>query len=156
MKQGLRSKEAFARHEFITILSDLVQRYRHHPSLSDMFVLKHEDPDADFFTNVKHIQLHRRTRAFQKLGKVCSEGSIGQGNCLNFVLPLANQVVFAPTTNTEHNLVAGAINVIGGVARQLSWKNYSFILSHYLRQLSQSRDHQNNLIRSVKMGSREI
>ncbi len=114
---------------------------------SDLSCLLHEDPEADFFQNVRHIQLHRRTRAFRRLASACSEGRIGQTSCLNFLLPLANHVVFALTTNTEQNLVSEAMGVVGAVARHLSWTNYSFILGHYLRQLDKSREFQKNLIK---------
>lgn len=147
IKQGLRSKHDFARQEAIDILSQLVQTYDHHPKFSDMACLYHHEPEADFFLNVKHIQLHRRTRAFRKLARVCSEGSVGQSSCLNFLLPLANHVVFRTSTNTEQNLVAEAVNVVGAISRLLSWNNYSFILGHYLRQLSKSREFQKNLIK---------
>ena len=149
IKEGLRSKQKVARDEFISLLSSLIQNFSHYPRLSDMATLSNKDPEADFFKNVVHIQLHRRTRAFRKLAKVCSEGVIGQTNCLNFLLPLANHVVFTPSTNTEQNLLAEAVNVIGAISRQLSWTNYSFILGHYLRQLFKSRDIQKNLIKYV-------
>lgn len=148
VKQGLRSAQDFARRESVDALSRLIQAYPRHPKFADLVCLRHEDPEADFFSNVQHIQLHRRTRAFRKLAKYCSEGGVvGQGSCLEFLLPLANRVVFAPTTNTEQNLVAEAVGVIGAVSRLLSWTNYSFVLGHYLRQLARSREFQRNLIK---------
>ena len=147
VKKGLRSKQEFARHEVISILSDLVQTFSHHSRFCDLSLLSHSDPEADFFLNVKHIQLHRRTRAFRKLAKICFEGSIRETNSLDFVLPLANQVMFRPTANTEQNLLAEAVNVIGAVSRHLSWANYSFLLGHYLRQLTKLRDIQKNLMK---------
>jgi U3 small nucleolar RNA-associated protein 20 len=147
VKQGLRSKEDFARREVINLLSKLVHAYSHHPKFTDLACLLHSDPEADFFLNVRHIQLHRRTRAYRKLSMLCSEGHIGQASCLAFLLPLANHVVFAPSTNTEQNLITEAVNVVGGVSKHLSWNNYSFILGHYLRQLSKSKDFQKNLIK---------
>ena len=147
VKQGLRSKQDFARLESISTLSDLVKTFSQHPRFQDLFLLSHADPEVDFFLNVHHIQLHRRTRAFRKLCAVCSGGSIGQTNCLGFVLPLANHVIFLPTTNVEQNLVAEAVNVIGAVSSHLSWARYSFILCHYLRLLPRKRDNQKNLIK---------
>jgi hypothetical protein len=56
-------------------------------------------------------------------------------------------VVFTPVTNTEQNLVAEVVSVIGSIAAQLSWPNYSFILHHYLRQLPRKLDIQKTLIK---------
>ena len=58
-----------------------------------------------------------------------------------------SQVVFTPSTNTEQNLVAEAINVIGAVAAQLKWANYCFMLRHYLRQLPKRKELQKTLIK---------
>lgn len=93
VKDGLRSKEEFARHESISILSQLVKMYSDHFKFSDLVPLSHAEMEADFFENVKHIQLHRRTRAFRKLAAVCSQGTISQASYMNFLLPLASQVV---------------------------------------------------------------
>lgn len=92
VKEGLRSKAEFARHESISILSQLVKAYPTHTWFSDMASLSHKETEADFFENVKHIQLHRRTRAFKKLAGVCSEGDVSQASYMGFLLPLANQV----------------------------------------------------------------
>ena len=147
VKQGLRSKQDFAQREAISTLSTLVRTFHQHPRFQDLLPLSNNDPDVDFFLNINHIQLHRRTKAYRKLCAVCSSGSIGQTNCLWFVLPLANHALFLPSTNVEQNLVAEAVSVVGAVSAHLSWPRYSFILSHYLRLLPKKRDIQKNLIK---------
>lgn len=92
IRHGLRSKMEYARHEFISVLSQLVRSYPSHPRFVDMVSLCHDDPEADFYENVKHVQLHRRTRAFRKLAVVCREGTLSQTGMMSFLLPLANQV----------------------------------------------------------------
>ena len=86
VKKGLRSKLEFARQEYISVLSQLVKAF------PTMAALSHNEPEADFFENVKHIQLHRRTRAFRKLAGLCAEGTLTQACIMNFILPLANHV----------------------------------------------------------------
>ena len=92
VKKGLRSKMEFARLEFISVLSQLVKAYPNHPKFSPMVPLSHHEPEADFFENVKHIQLHRRTRAFRKLAGLCGEGTLTSECTMTFILPLANHV----------------------------------------------------------------
>ena len=92
VKKGLRSKLDFARQEYISVLSQLVKSFPTHPRFSSMASLSHHEPEADFFENVKHIQLHRRTRAFRKLAGLCAEGTLTQACVMNFILPLANHV----------------------------------------------------------------
>jgi hypothetical protein len=42
----------------------------------DAVVLTHTDPEADFFFNVAHIQLHRRTRALQRLQSILQDAQV--------------------------------------------------------------------------------
>ena len=101
VKRGLRSKLEFARQEYISVLSQLVKAFPTHPRFSSMAPLSHHEPEADFFENVKHIQLHRRTRAFRKLAGLCAEGSLTQACIMNFILPLANRVSVDTCTCTS-------------------------------------------------------
>lgn len=41
----------------------------------DLIKLTDADPELDFFNNVAHLQLHRRSRAFYRLKKVCLQFS---------------------------------------------------------------------------------
>ena len=44
----------------------------------DLVALSHADPEADFFFNVAHIQLHRRARAFYRLAVAISATASSQ------------------------------------------------------------------------------
>jgi len=82
----------FARHESISLLSQVVRAYPSHSQFTNMTSLTHQDPEVDFFENIKHIQQHRRTRALRRLAEVCAEGSLTQASIMTFLLPLASQV----------------------------------------------------------------
>lgn len=125
-----------ARLEFIGILSELVRMFPTHSRFSDMASsLSTLDPEVDFFENIRHIQLHRRTRSLRRLAEACSAGSISISSITTFLLPLAAQVIFGIQSNAEQNLVAEAINVVAATARRMKWTGYSFLLRHYMRQL---------------------
>ena len=48
------------------------------PSLSELKCLLHTDPEADFFFNITHLQVHRRIRAMAKLRQLCDQGSFSK------------------------------------------------------------------------------
>ncbi len=118
-----------------------------HPKFSDMTVLTDTNPEMDFFKNARHIQLHRRTRAYRLLAQTCINKELTQYSMTSFLLPLASHVVFTNVNEREHNMVLEAVNVIGGIARKLKWTNYSFLLKHYLRQLPKETDSHKSIIR---------
>ena len=134
-------------YECVDLLAQLVRGYSTHSKFSDMIVLANNDPEVDFFKNVRHIQLHRRTRAFRFLSQICSKEELSQYSMTSFLLPLASNVVFSPVMDREHNLVLEAVNVIGGISRKLKWTNYCFLLKHYLRQLPKQTAAHKNIIR---------
>ena len=48
-----------AHHEFVAVLACLVKTYLSHPKFTDMYQLLNDDPEQDFFENVKHIQVKK-------------------------------------------------------------------------------------------------
>ena len=138
----------FARLEYVSLLSSLVKCYPHHARFSDMAThLTHEDKEADFFENICHVQLHRRTKAMRKLACACKEGLLGSHSMTGFLVQFANQVIFHSTSNVEQNLVAESVNVISGMCLHLKWTKYCYLLRHYLRLLTKKSDIQKTLIR---------
>lgn len=81
----------FARRESFSVLSQLVKTYPSWPLFSELRVLTHKDAEVDFFENVHHIQLHRRTKALRRLATACREGTFSLQTATKFVLPTANQ-----------------------------------------------------------------
>ena len=112
-----------------------------------MIILTNTNPEIDFFKNIRHLQLHRRTKALRMLSIVCAKGDLSRYSMMSFLLPLASHVVFCVPGEREHNLLLEAVNVIGGVASQLKWSNYYHLLRHYLRQLPRQTDTHKNIIR---------
>ena len=118
------------------ILSQLVLKYSTHSQFVDLVHLSHLDPEVNFFKNVCHIQLHRRTKAFRRLITICSKNDFSQNTMMSYLLPLSSYVVFSPLTSREHNMLQEAINVIGVISSKLKWNNYYNLLKHYLHQLT--------------------
>ena len=134
-------------HEFIDLLSRLVRGYPSHKIFSELSSLTNPDPEADILQNIRHIQLHRRTRALHRLSNVISEGKLSQATLTGYLLPLASNVVFSPLSAREHNLLSEAVNVLSAMAGQLQWSAYCHLLKHYLRQLSTRKEIHRNIIR---------
>jgi U3 small nucleolar RNA-associated protein 20 len=54
--------------EHVDLLRQLTQAFP--ARFPDLLRLSDADPELDFFNNVAHLQLHRRSRAFARLRKV--------------------------------------------------------------------------------------
>ncbi|KAL0573671.1 U3 snoRNP protein [Marasmius crinis-equi] len=139
LKNGLHSKNELVRAEILSVISHAVHKCERISSLQDMrCLLAGGDEEANFFNNILHVQLHRRSRALRRLADQCDENPMRNSTLSDIFLPLiANYIV--PTSTMDHHLVNDAINTTGRLAKHLSWSSYHALIQKYLR-LSKAKD----------------
>ncbi|KAI6100638.1 armadillo-type protein [Pisolithus sp. B1] len=129
---AIRSNAAFTLRRFIADASSLLLRVHELVRAELLGVLAHAemrpllaggDEEASFFTNIYHIQTHRRTRALRRLGDQCDAGVLSSRILVDVFVPVVEYYV-ASTTIFDHLLVAEAINTLGRIARRLRWPAY--------------------------------
>lgn len=135
IRQGLNARNVTVRKYFILILSDVARgcRLSDSPNLyGDLNVLSNaDDQDLDFFLNITHVQIHRRTRAFQRLRKLLNQDFEDNAKAVftlqslsNVLLPLAMHPIYECRTKAEETFALEAIETAGAIARHLSWSKY--------------------------------
>lgn len=133
LKGALRSKHELVRAEVLGVLAYAVSQCTSISSLQEMRpLLAGGDEEASFFTNIYHIQTHRRTRALRRLGEQCDAGALSSRILADVFVPVVEYYV-ASTTTFDHLLVAEAINTLGRIARRLRWPAYYSLVQKYLR-----------------------
>ncbi|GIL61502.1 hypothetical protein Vafri_15933, partial [Volvox africanus] len=127
-------------------------------------LLSHDDIETDFFNNVAHLQVHRRTRALTKLTKmlraqsaaaVTAETPAGLpppapqplGRCIiEIVIPLLQQFIEEGADGSgggkkqsdidkEANVTDAAVTALGAVAATLPWPQYEQLLNQFMRAM---------------------
>ncbi|KAJ3091156.1 U3 snoRNP protein [Quaeritorhiza haematococci] len=80
VKRGMKLNESAARQEFVSVLGAMVRLFPELPQFKDMVpLLAGGDDEASFFSNIHHVQMHRRLRALRRLAAECGEGSPDAG-----------------------------------------------------------------------------
>lgn len=104
-------------------------------SLSEMTgLLASGDEEANFFNNIHHIQLHRRSRALRRLADHAETGAMRSKTLSEVMLPLVGHFIEDGHTEIgDHNLTNETVTCIGRLARQLAWGSYNALLWKYLR-----------------------
>ncbi|KAK1236291.1 U3 snoRNP protein [Marasmius sp. AFHP31] len=139
LKNGLRSRNELARAEILGVISHAVHKCEHIAALQDMrCLLAGGDEEANFFNNILHVQLHRRSRALRRLADQCDENPMRNSTLSEIFLPLVANYIVA-TSTMDHHLVNDAINATGRLAKHLSWSSYYGLIQKYLR-LSKAKD----------------
>ena len=148
LKNGMRANNDMVRGEILGVLGYAVAHCDHLPSLRETSVLlANGDEEANFFNNVHHIQVHRRSRALRRLAEYCEQGRIRSGTLADIFLPLIGH--FIGDTSIDHTLVNEAITTTGKIARQLAWGPYYALVQQYLRSAKEKNAKEKTYVRTV-------
>ncbi|KAJ3843214.1 hypothetical protein F5878DRAFT_721627 [Lentinula raphanica] len=149
LRNSLKSKNEMVRTEVLGVIAYAVEKCEHVKSLQDMrILLAHGDEEANFFNNIHHVQLHRRSRALRRLADQCDEQPLRNSTLTEILIPLISNYI-VETSSLDHHLVNDSINATGRLAKHLSWKSYYALVQKYLR-LSKVKDERERVyIRAV-------
>uniref|UniRef100_H2Z902 Uncharacterized protein n=1 Tax=Ciona savignyi TaxID=51511 RepID=H2Z902_CIOSA len=149
---AVKSKDEGCRHEAVNLLSILVKTFEEEPTLRGLSVLSNRtNPEDDFFENVRHIQMHRRSRALRKVAKILNENStteiiaqtespISHTVAATFLLPLATQILFNQDLSKLAYLHDSCIDVIKSCAHIMPWGQYKRFLLQNIWNLDRSKE----------------
>jgi len=148
LKNGMRARNDMVRGEILGVLAYAVAHCDHLPSLREMsMLLANGDEEANFFNNVHHIQVHRRTRALRRLAEYCEKGQIGSSALADIFLPLISH--FIGDSSIDHTLVNEAITTTGKIARHLAWGPYYALVQRHLRNAKEKNASEKAYVRTV-------
>lgn len=144
LRRGLSSNDEVQRHEWLRLLVKLAKISPPDNSFSSLKVLCNDnDPDADFFLNVQHIQMHRRTRAYRKLAEVISATStndhdghgISHTLVSTYLVPLATQTLKSQDLSKHLHLRDACLEVVSACAAVMPWSAYIKLLRYNITMM---------------------
>lgn len=133
LRIGLRKQNEEVRSEYIGVLGHIVSNSRYFEDFADMKVLnKDDDEEVSFFSNITHIQLHRRQRAIRRL--VEHRNELNENNISHYILPIIEH--YAISEDEKHNNIAlEAYEAISHLVRCLGWNHFKALLKRYMSNL---------------------
>ena len=150
LKKGFKSPIELVRYEFVAVLAHAVKRCPDQVQFSDMTpLLVGGDEEASFFTNIYHIQLHRRIRALNRFSEECAKGTFRPTTLTQVFAPLIAHFIFEADKSTDHNLVNETIATLGVITSQLPWGSYYALLKSYLKLIPRKAEMEKILVRTV-------
>ncbi|KAK8153561.1 armadillo-type protein [Phyllosticta citrichinensis] len=129
---GVREKSELVRTEYLSVLAQIVRLFPWWPVVSDMHILLVDDDDeASFFSNILHIQQHRRLRALRRLASEASK--LSGTNISHIFIPLIEHFIFdkADDDSGASNLAGESTAAVGSLALSLDWQQYRAVLRRY-------------------------
>ncbi len=149
LRKGAFDSSELVRTEYVTVMAHLV---RHNPGwqeINDMSVLlMNDDEEASFFSNILHIQQHRRLRALRRLASDFCRSKLSSANVAHFFIPLIEHFVFNKADDeSAHNLTAETITTIGKLCLSLEWTQFRALFRRYIGYIQSKPDLEKVIIR---------
>ena len=149
LRNGVSESSELVRTEYLSITAHLV---RHNPKwqeINDMCsLLVNDDEDASFFSNLLHIQQHRRLRALRRLATEARPGGLRSVNVAHFFIPLIEHFVFDKAEDeSAHNLSAETVVTIGALASSLEWPQFRAMFQRFSGYIKSKPDLEKTVIR---------
>ncbi|AQZ17653.1 UTP20 (YBL004W) [Zygosaccharomyces parabailii] len=130
LRMALRKAKESIQAEYLSVLSYIVTTGKYFTDLNDMRVLLYDgDEEANFFTNVVHIQLHRRLRAVKRVREHAPE--LSESSISLYLIPIIERYVFSQEEKFR-NIGNEALVTIGSLANFVSWSQYKALLRRYI------------------------
>ncbi|KAJ3000279.1 U3 snoRNP protein [Globomyces sp. JEL0801] len=151
IKKGCKISESVIRHEYVLLLGKLVELHGTMPEFEDMVHLRgmENDDETNFFSNITHLQVHRRVKALRLLSKVCDEGKLQPTNVSNVFISILAHFIFESNKVNDHNIINEAISTIGSCCGVLKWGQYYSCIKRFMNSFSFRPELEKVLIRLI-------
>ena len=159
IRVGIKTHSLAVRRSFILLLSVVTRSFAASklPALSSdlIFLIRDDDPELDFFLNITHVQIHRRSRALARLRKFLSEFSdmndctISTQSLMTILLPLALHPIYECAKKGEEAYAAEAIATVGTITKYLPWGKYQSTLWTALMQITRHESQERFVVAMV-------
>ena len=149
MKKGVKENSESVRADYVALLGSIVGQLNDSPDIADMkCLLAGNDEEASFFSNILHVQQHRRQRAMERLTKEVEAGTLQSSNICTIFLPLLEKFVFDANADEKAHIVKGhAIRAIGTLLEGIEWTRFKAIFLRYRRWMDPKLDFDKDAIK---------
>ncbi|KAK9840687.1 hypothetical protein WJX84_003409, partial [Apatococcus fuscideae] len=146
VKHGSADANLAVRQEHVALLRAIAVSF---PAVyPDLAMLTNEDLEVDFFSNIAHLQLHRRSRALLRLSRAMEDKDARPAlkTVIGIIVPLLQQMIAEGEAagggegkqgdkDRMTGVVDSAMDALKAVASSMAWTQYRQLLSSFLRNL---------------------
>lgn len=149
LRNGAFEASELVRSEYLAVFAHLIRYNPGWGEITDMSsLLVIEDEEASFFSNILHIQQHRRLRALRRLADEARRSGLRSANVAHFFIPLIEHFILNKAEEeNSHNLAAEAVLTIGALALSLEWPQFRALFRRYHGYISNRPDLEKTVIK---------
>lgn len=134
IKEGLLDSAETVRFEYVNLLDTAVTTFPELPAFEDLQHVANKNEDLNFFKQVYHVQLHRRQRAVERLGREDIASKLKPMTITSIFLPLINGFFYDDRV-LDHAFINTCVATVQVMAKYLTWNFYYRVYNQYLSML---------------------
>jgi U3 small nucleolar RNA-associated protein 20 len=144
----IREEPEIVRIEYLHIVYHTVKYIPDWPHISDLQCLRwggeSDEEEASFFSNILHIQQHRRIRTMKRLAEEVPNGKMSGRSIAHFLVPLLEHFIF---DSTDGAVAAEASKTIGVLAEWMDFPQYRSLLKRYISYIHSKAEIQETILK---------
>lgn len=151
LKKAIRNKSELVRRDVLAVMSSAAENLAKCEVMAELSgLLGAGDAEVNFFNNIHHIQLHRRTRAVKRLPEQAAKGGMKSRTISDILAPVLGHFLMPGCVETnDHNLITEVITSLGLLAGQLTWGPYNALLWQYLKLANKKGSSERVMVRTA-------
>ncbi|CEG75265.1 hypothetical protein RMATCC62417_10338 [Rhizopus microsporus] len=150
IKRGLRSRIELVRAEFVSLLNSCIKTFPELPMFEDLVpILGNGDEEVNFFSNIYHIQNHRRSRALLRLAESTQQLTFKISTINHIFLPIITAFFNESDRVADNNLLQQCASTLSALVKLLPWNHYHRILQSYLKIVKASEEKEKLYVRVI-------
>lgn len=139
IRKGMKETNETIKHTYLGILRVFALHcHEKNKILNEMYLFCDTNKDIDFWHNIRHIQLHNRSKALARLIVNEKLKDVSPKTLSAYFMPIATGFLFSKAYKTVATLAENSIKLIGFICKRLNWVTYESTLSYYLELLTKS------------------
>ncbi|KIW03162.1 uncharacterized protein PV09_05805 [Verruconis gallopava] len=145
IENGLKEQPELVQSELLSVLAEIARLPGDDNSVYDLHhLLMGGDEEASFFTNILHVQQHRRVRAMNRLSNIAADGLLSSRSLYHLLLPILESFVFK---GEDGVLIAEAIKTTGSLVEWLDWQQCKALIKKYIGFIKSKEDVQETVLK---------
>ncbi|KAJ9555652.1 hypothetical protein OSB04_010266 [Centaurea solstitialis] len=142
-------KETAVLKVWMDLLREMVLKLPKVSNLNSYHALCSEDAEQDFFSNIVHLQKHRRARALLRFCSVARSCHLSEVITNKVLVPLLFNMLLEVKDGKGEHLRNACIEALGSISSGMEWKAYYALLNRCFRELKLRPDRQKLFLRLI-------
>ncbi|KAL6493967.1 hypothetical protein OROGR_031876 [Orobanche gracilis] len=146
---NVMDKEGAVRKVWIDLLREMVLKIPNVANLESYRALCSDDAEQDFFSNIVHLQKHRRAKAVSHFGNIVSSGNLSEVIANKVFVPLLFSMLFDAEAGKDEHIRSACVDAVASISGCMKWDRYYALLLRCFRDLKLKPDKQKVLLRLI-------